>query len=190
MQWKPRLAQSLMLISVNFLSGCALWEMIQSQNAPSTDASPPQPTPAASAPPPVAASPQPTLSPFTVFTAPPLQPTTTPIRENYSCLTANYFADILWQQDQPKMNFGRNQAQAVFRDAPSKVTSNADGSFTYEASGASLYYARVYPDRTCLIQVVDPASGTPTIEETGRLGGLVLAQTHFHIAGLNNDMSH
>lgn len=174
MQWNRFFAQAGVLIGAGLLSGCALWEMIQSQNAPADAPSPAQTDPAAAADP---AAPQPTESPFAVFTAPPLQaPASTPIRENYGCLTANYFSDIVWQQDQPQMSLGRKPAEASLRGAPAQVTSNPDGSFTYGVGGESLYYTRVYPDRTCLIQVVNPATGVPILEETGRLGGLVLAQ--------------
>lgn len=177
MQWNRRFVQGAMIVGVNLLSGCALWEMIQSQNAPADPPSPAQTDPDASVPPADPASPQPTDSPFAVFTAPPLQPpSTTPVRENYGCLSVNYFADIVWQDDQPQLSLGRKPAEASLRGAPAQVTSNADGSFTYAAGGEALYYTRVYPDRTCLIQVVDPANGTPVLEETGRLGGLVLTQ--------------
>ncbi len=171
MQWNRQFVQALMLVGVSLLSGCALWEMIQTQN--SADAPPADPAAAPADP----AAPQPTNSPFTAITAPPLQ-ATAPVRENYGCLSANYFADIVWQQDQPQMSLGRRPAEASLRGAPATVTSNADGSLTYASGGEALYYTRVYPDRTCLIQVVNPATGAPILEEVGRLGGLVLSQTN------------
>lgn len=173
MQWNRLFMQGVVLIGATLLSSCALWEMIQSQNAPADAPSPAQTDPAAAPADPAAS--QPTESPFAVFTAPPLQ-APAPVRENYGCLTANYFSDIVWQQDQPQMSLGRQPAETSLQDAPAQVTTNPDGSFTYAVGGESLYYTRVYPDRTCLIQVVNPATGVPILEETGRLGGLVLAQ--------------
>lgn len=176
MQWNRLFAQGLVLVGVNLLSGCALWEMIQSQNAPADAPAPTDPAadPAAPADP---TAPQPTESPFTVFTAPPLQPpAATPVRENYGCLTANYFSDIVWQENQPQLSLGRRPTEASLQNAPAQVTANSDGSFTYAVGGESLYYTRVYPDRTCLIQVVNPATGAPILEETGSLGAVVLAQ--------------
>lgn len=171
MSWKRPFVHGLMLIGVSLLSGCALWEMMQTQN--SADAPPADPAAAPADP----AAPQATTSPFTAITAPPLQAlATAPVRESYGCLTANYFADIVWQQDQPQLSIGRRPAEVSLQGAVAKVTGNADGSFTYAVNREALYYTRVYPDRTCLIQVVDPASGRPTLEESGRLGGLVLSQ--------------
>lgn len=175
MQWNQRFAQGLVLVGVNLLSGCALWEMIQSQNAPADAPSPAQTDPAAA--PADPAAPQPTTPPFAVFTAPPLQPpAAAPAQENYGCLTANYFADIVWQQNQPQLSLGRRPAETSLQNAPAQVTANPDGSFTYAVGGESLYYTRVYPDRSCLVQVVNPATGVPILEETGRLGAVVLTQ--------------
>lgn len=176
MQWNRLMGrsvgQAVLLVGVSLLSGCALWEMIQSQNTPTdVPADPAAPAPAAPA------TAQPTESPFAVFTTPPLQPpAAAPVRENYGCITTNYFSDIVWQEDQPQMSLGRKPAEASLRGAPANVTSNADGSFTYAAGGEATYYTRVYPDRTCLIQVVNPATGAPVLEEAGSLGELVLAQ--------------
>jgi hypothetical protein len=136
-------------------------------------------TPMASAVSPSAPAAQPTEStvPFTVLTAPPLVPRQS-VRENYACVTANYYANIVWQQDQAKLTFGRKPNQTTIWNALVTVKSNSDGSFTYESKQASLVYARVYPDRTCVLQVVNPVSGIATLEEDGKLGELVIGQTN------------
>jgi len=75
------------------------------------------------------------------------------------------------------MNFGRTLQQPAGQNQPTRVKANPDGSFTYELADSSikmLYYVRVYPDRTCLLQAVEQASGKVSLEETGRLGGLVV----------------
>ena len=122
-----------------------------------------------------------TLVPFAVLTAPsflsPAAPTAT--RESYACLTANYFANLNWQQDQPRVSFGRKPQQGLVQQV-ARRTGNPDGSFTYEVAenpDSMLYYMRVYPDRSCLLQVVEKNSGKTNVEESGSLGGLVTGQT-------------
>lgn len=160
------------------LSSCGLLEWIESRNRSTNDSVATSPTPAAPAPAQPTSAPESaeSLSPFTALTAPQrLQPIVdSPVRESYACLTANYFADLVWQDNQLAMSFGRKSAEPVFQDRTLTVKGNTDGSFTYEVAQGALYYTRVYPDRTCLIQVVDPASSTATIEENGSLGELVI----------------
>jgi hypothetical protein len=155
------------------LLSCSLLHSLQlpsNNTASSPPASPPSPTTSAIP----APAPAETTEPFTVLTAPPLQSTAmTSAYESYACLTANYFMNITWRQDQPKMTFGRRPAEPIFRDVMSTVQANPDGSFTYAFTKEALYYVRAYPDRTCLIQVVEPASNRATFEESGNLGGLV-----------------
>lgn len=171
-----------LLLGLSFsLSSCGLVDLIQSQSDSTDDSAVTSTTQNPSASPEQGgAAPQSTESPnpFTVLTAPQiLQPaSSSPVRENYACLTTNYFADLVWQDNQPTMTLGRKSAEPAFRNLATAVKANADGSFTYEVSQNTLYYTRIYPDRTCLIQVVDPASGTATIEESGSLGELVIAQ--------------
>lgn len=177
-----RMVQALILsFSLSSLSGCALWEMIRSENAPSANApvanspmpaAPPAADPVPAAPGTPAAPASPALTPFTQLASPASGTSTSSARENYGCLTTNYFTNLVWQQNQPTMTFGRQASTPVFRDELAKVTANGDGSFTYEVDKDALFYTRVYPDRTCLIQVVNAASGAATIEELGTLGGL------------------
>lgn len=159
------------------LSSCGLLEWMKSQNRSTNDSVATSPT-SAPAQPTTAPESAESLSPFTALTAPQrLQPVVnSPVRESYACLTANYFADLVWQDNQLVMNFGRKSAEPVFQNSVLTVKGNADGSFTYEVAQGALYYARVYPDRTCLVQVVDPATGTATIEENGSLGELVISR--------------
>jgi type IV secretory pathway VirB10-like protein len=175
------------------LSSCGLIELIESRNRPTdetavsppppaapTDPAPTNPAPTNPAPTdpaqpaPAPQPPQATASPtpFTVLTAPQtLQPApATANRENDACLTANYVANLTWQDNQPIMTLGRKSAEPTFRDTAATVKTNPDGSLTYEVNQGTLYYTRVYPDRSCLIQVVDPASGTAILEESGSLG--------------------
>lgn len=155
------------------LLSCSLLRSFQHSSS-NTASSPSSPTPSPTAPTTPAPAPTETTIPFTVLTAPPPQSTSlTPAREDHACLTANYFMNITWQQDQPKMTFGRKPAEPIFRDMEAAVQANPDGSFTYAFTKEALFYVRVYPDRTCLIQVVEPVSNRATLEENGSLGGLV-----------------
>ncbi len=136
----------------------------------------PQPAPAASPSAPITSSPAPTesLVPFAVLTAPAFfaPAASPPAREAYACITASYLANLTWQQEQPNLSFGSRQQQLIPAQA-ARATANPDGSFTYEFANRPdnlLYYARVYPDRTCLLQVVDSASGRVSFEERGQLG--------------------
>jgi hypothetical protein len=156
------------------LSGCSLLKALAPQGKPVV-------APSVAAPP-LATSPTESPIPFTVLTAPSfLTPAASaPARENYACLTANYFANITWRQDQPSLSFGRKPQQALAQNQAARSTANPDGSFTYELASSldnRLYYARVYPDRTCLLQVIDKVSGQTSVEESGSLGGLVMGQT-------------
>jgi hypothetical protein len=171
-----------LILGVNIsLAGCdsPFWSNHHLTDSATPIASPVPSTPAAPAAPNPAPQPTESTVPFTVLTAPPfaqphsVQPPPVPIglvRENYACLTTNYFADIIWQQDQPRMTFGRKPSETATRDALTTVKSNPDGSFTYATTQASLFYTRVYPDRTCLLQIVNPTSGIATLEENGKLG--------------------
>lgn len=71
------------------------------------------------------------------------------------------------------MTFGYQPTEPLLQDEAATVTANADGSFTYEFVKTARYYTRIYPDRACLIQMVDVASNTATVEEAGKLGALV-----------------
>ena len=153
-------------------SGCALLKALEPPEKPV--AVPPSPAAAA----PLTESPV----PFVVLTAPSfLTPAAlAPAREDYACISANYFANITWRQDQPSLSFGRKPQQAIAQNQAARSTGNPDGSFTYELAGSlenMLYYARVYPDRTCLLQVIDQISGQASVEESGSLGKLVMGQT-------------
>ncbi|MBF2047338.1 MAG: hypothetical protein IGS54_08240 [Elainella sp. C42_A2020_010] len=184
------LAGSIVGLSISSLS-CSLLGSLQSSSPiasppANTPASTPTPIPAESS---ASVSPQPAVSqpasqpakstgPFTVLVAPPLQPTSTPSnREDYACLTANYFMNITWQQDQAKMTFGRKPTEPIFRDVMATVQANPDGSFTYAFTQAALFYTRVYQDRTCLIQVIEPVSNLVTLEEGGSLGMVLPIRT-------------
>jgi hypothetical protein len=90
-------------------------------------------------------------------------------RQNATCTTANYFAKVEWQGDQPTMSFGRKPDQLTLSNAPAILASNADGSITYQASGEALTYARLYPNNSCFVQVIR-APNQVVLEENGTVG--------------------
>ncbi|MBW4467200.1 MAG: hypothetical protein KME07_17375 [Pegethrix bostrychoides GSE-TBD4-15B] len=90
-------------------------------------------------------------------------------RQNASCTTANYFAKVVWQGDQPTMTFGRKPDQTTLNNAPAVLASNSDGSITYRADGEAATYVRLYPNNSCFVQVVQ-AENQVVLEETGTVG--------------------
>lgn len=178
-QRKHILTHGLILGFSTSIVGCSLLDFSQPQ-ATSLDQASPDAVTSPSAQPETVTSPQPSeaATPFTVITAPGLQPPPeTTARESYACLTANYFTEITWQQDQPQMSFGRKPAELTFSNEVANVKGNADGSFTYQLAKEDLFYTRVYPDRSCFVQVVT-SNNIPIVEENGKLGELISSQTN------------
>ncbi|MCU0526479.1 MAG: hypothetical protein MUF72_16830 [Elainella sp. Prado103] len=97
-------------------------------------------------------------------------PVAAPAKENFACRTPNYVATVTWQGEQAVMGFGRSNEAPTVQNVSAAVKANADGSFTYEFNQNALFYTRVYPDRTCLIQVINPTNNTVAVEESGALG--------------------
>ncbi len=168
-RYRRILAQGCLLSLSASLASCGF---ISSLN-PFGESSPDAPTdPAAQAPEqpapgqPAPASPAP--GSFAALTAPPLPPISA--KDNFTCRTPNYSVTVTWQQDQPVMTFGRQNEAPTVQNAGATAKNNPDGSFTYEFAQNALFYARVYPDRTCFIQVVNPANNTVAVEENGKLG--------------------
>ncbi len=169
--WRSHLA-----LALAGLTSCALLKVEPQPAASVTPSVTPSVSPSVSPSAPIASSPAPTesLVPFAVLTAPAFfaPAASPPAREAYACITASYLANLTWQQEQPNLSFGSRQQQLIPAQA-ARATANPDGSFTYEFANRPdnlLYYARVYPDRTCLLQVVDSASGRVSFEERGQLG--------------------
>lgn len=93
-----------------------------------------------------------------------------PAKEPLACRTPNYVATVAWQGEQPVMGFGRANEAPTVQNVAATVKPNPDGSFTYEFTQNALFYTRVYADRTCLIQVINPTNNTVAVEESGSLG--------------------
>lgn len=108
----------------------------------------------------------PGASPFATL-AP--SPAAAPVKANFICATPNHVATVTWQNDQPAMTLTRADQSALLPNTGARYRTNPDNSATYEVANQNLFYARVYPNRTCLIQVVNPANNTVTLEETGTL---------------------
>lgn len=93
-----------------------------------------------------------------------------------TCETRSYLADITWQQGQGKMTVLRKPSETLLNNGQGvTLTANPDGSTTYAHQGDGIFYARVYPNDTCLVQAV-ARTGSVTLEESGRVrsssGGL------------------
>ncbi|MFM7426978.1 MAG: hypothetical protein ACKO7W_18605 [Elainella sp.] len=101
--------------------------------------------------------------------APAGQPAAQAPRQNATCVTPNYFARVVWQNDQPQMTFGGKPDRLTLQNAPVAATQNPDGSITYQAPGEAVTYARVYADNTCFVQVVR-GQNQVVLEESGALG--------------------
>lgn len=157
-RYRRILAQGCLFTLSVSLASCGLLETLNPFGGSSPDASI---DPAAQAP----GQPASGEAPFAAMTAPPFT-----AKENFSCRTPNYVVSVAWQQDQPAMSFGRQNEAPTVQNAVAQVKNNPDGSFTYELSQDAVFYARVFPDRTCFIQVVNPANNTVAVEENGRLG--------------------
>lgn len=92
------------------------------------------------------------------------------IAQPASCETANYFAEIVWEGGQPLMTFTRKPNTASLNRAPATRTVNTDSSVTFSAGRESTFYARIFPDGTCFLQVVG-SNGAVSLEENGRIRG-------------------
>lgn len=159
------LAQGCLFAVSISLASCGLLNSLNPFGSSSPDAAT---DPAAEAPgQPAADSSAPGASPFATL-APPTPPFSA--KDNFACQTPNYVATVTWQQDQPIMTFGRPNEAPTVQNATANVKNNPDGSFTYEFSQDAVFYTRVYPDRTCFVQVVNPANNTVAVEENGKLG--------------------
>lgn len=151
------------LLSLSFgLASCDLLNSFFPSDTTTTSdpATAPATSPAAQAPAAPAASPFATLAP---------SPAAAPAKANFVCASPSYVATVTWQNNQPSMALtGPNQI-SVLQNTGARYRTNPDNSATYEVAKDSLFYARVYPNRTCFIQVVNPANNSVTIEETGSL---------------------
>lgn len=86
-----------------------------------------------------------------------------------TCNTPNYFAEVLWENNQPLMSFlQKPNLSNLSRSSGVTVTTNPDGSTTYGYQGESVFYARVFPDGTCFVQSLT-SSGQLLVEESGRI---------------------
>ncbi|HIK57398.1 MAG TPA: hypothetical protein IGS37_19815 [Synechococcales cyanobacterium M55_K2018_004] len=156
MTGRPYLSKTLLLIYSTLtgfsLSGCALFPFSSAPNgAGSSPSSPPPQT--------GAIAPSPSIDPTANNPAAVGQPT--------RCETATHFADITWQNNQPRMTFSRKGANPILRDAtPVKRTPNPDGSITYGFTGEETFYARIYLDNTCFLQILG-SNNTLMFEESG-----------------------
>lgn len=90
-------------------------------------------------------------------------------RQPVTCNTTNYFAEVLWENNQPLMSFlQKPNLNNLSRAQGVTVTSNPDGSTTYGYQGEAIFYARVFPDGTCFVQSLT-SSGQLLVEESGRI---------------------
>jgi hypothetical protein len=89
--------------------------------------------------------------------------------QNVTCVTPNYFARVVWQNNQPQMTFGAKPDRLTLQNTPVATAQNPDGSITYQAPGAAVTYARIYADKTCFVQVVRDQNQV-VLEESGALG--------------------
>ncbi|MBF2084503.1 hypothetical protein [Thermoleptolyngbya sp. C42_A2020_037] len=104
--------------------------------------------------------------------ATPVAPTSPDVpisRQPVTCNTTNYFAEVLWENNQPLMSFlQKPNLNNLSRAQGVTVTSNPDGSTTYGYQGETIFYARVFPDGTCFVQSLT-SSGQLLVEESGRI---------------------
>lgn len=101
--------------------------------------------------------------------APPTSPTTPIARQPVTCNTTNYFAEVLWENDQPLMSFlQKPNLNNLSRASGIIVTPNPDGSTTYGYPGETIFYARIFPNGTCFVQSLT-RSGQLLFEEPGRV---------------------
>lgn len=134
---------------------------------------PPTPTePAASPTPAATAQVSPSTTPSPEVAIAPATSRGRPI----TCETRSYLADITWQQGQGKMTFLRKPSETLLNNGQGVTsTVNPDGSTTYAHQGDGIFYTRVYPNNTCLVQAI-ARNGSVTLEESGRIrssaGGL------------------
>lgn len=82
------------------------------------------------------------------------------------CETTNYLADLAFQGGQAQMTFIRKPNTPSFDKAETTRTDNPDGSVTFATARGDTFYARVYPNATCLLQAVT-SSGAVALEESG-----------------------
>ncbi|WP_088893003.1 hypothetical protein [Leptolyngbya ohadii] len=93
--------------------------------------------------------------------------TTAAIPQGSSCVTENYFADVVSEGGQLLMTFVRKPSIASLNQAPATRTVNADGSVTFAAGRENTFYVRVFPNQACFLQTVG-GDGRIGMEETGR----------------------
>jgi len=85
-----------------------------------------------------------------------------------TCETANYYAEVSRNGEQSVMTFARKPDVISVNQAPVSSKANSDGSTTFGVSGESTFYARIFPNGTCFLQVVG-TDGTVALEENGQL---------------------
>jgi len=96
-----------------------------------------------------------------------------------SCDTANYYAEVVWEGQQPFITLVQKPAPANgyqtttnLNRAAATRTANNDGSVTFGSPlEGGIIYTRVFPNGTCFIQSVATATGTVVFEENGRIQG-------------------
>jgi len=89
---------------------------------------------------------------------------TQPVR----CETANHYADVTWQGEQPVLTFARKPAEVNVNQTPANRKANPDGSTTFGVAEESTFYVRVFPDGSCFLQVLG-SNGAVALEENGRV---------------------
>ncbi|MGG6293491.1 hypothetical protein ACQ4M4_03620 [Leptolyngbya sp. AN02str] len=123
---------------------------------------------------------QPSVSPSPTALPPSGSPVASPqptpssvMREAFRCNTPSYYADVTWQQDQPRLSFTRKPNDTTLNQAtPVSLTHNDDGSITYGYQRDTIVYSRVYADQSCFVQVVNPMNSNVVIEEVGTVAPL------------------
>lgn len=106
----------------------------------------------------------------TPVTAPPEEPqadNNQVLGSDVTCDSPSHFAKITWHQGLPYMTFALKPDALSLDNAPATATINPDVSLTYGVQGESDFFVRIYPNRSCFVQVLDSA-GTVTLEENGR----------------------
>jgi len=131
------------------------------------------PSPSPSAP---AVSPSPSPSPTSAQGKPSTsQPATSvaqkpdAIGKNLTCLGSQHYGEIVWQQGQPRLTFGRQNGTPMLRNAPISVAGYPDGRTIYTFLGETMTTVRINPNSTCQLRVVGDR-GITTVNETGRIG--------------------
>ncbi|MEO1210415.1 MAG: hypothetical protein AAFX78_12805 [Cyanobacteria bacterium J06638_20] len=91
--------------------------------------------------------------------------------QGLTCNAPNYFAEVAADQGQFNLTFGEQSAEnTLLRANPISNVQNEDGSHTYgyQDTDSTTYYARFYPNGTCLLQVVG-GDNTVILEEAGQM---------------------